>query len=61
MQMEARVGVVVEGGQRALNSAHGGVAVNGTAKIGSAAEVIASAVSDRDSTAASCGRNRRRS
>ena len=32
MQTEARVGVVVEGGQRALNSAHGGVAVNGTAR-----------------------------
>lgn len=32
MQTETRVGVVVEGGQRALNSAHGGVAVNGTAR-----------------------------
>lgn len=31
MQTEARVGVVVEGGQRALNSGHGGVAVDGTA------------------------------
>ena len=30
MQTEARVGVVVEGGQRALNSAHGVVVVNGT-------------------------------
>ncbi|RVX13695.1 Mitochondrial substrate carrier family protein B [Vitis vinifera] len=32
MQTEARVGVVVEGGQRALNSGHGGVAVDGTAR-----------------------------
>ncbi|XP_021813818.1 mitochondrial substrate carrier family protein B-like isoform X2 [Prunus avium] len=29
MQTEARVGVVVEGGQRALNTGHGGVAVEG--------------------------------
>ncbi|PON35287.1 Mitochondrial carrier protein [Parasponia andersonii] len=29
MQTEARVGMVVEGGQRALNTVHGGVAVDG--------------------------------
>lgn len=29
MQTEARVGMVVEGGQRALNTVHGGVAVEG--------------------------------
>lgn len=28
MQTEARVGVVVEGGQRGINSSHGGVAVD---------------------------------
>ncbi|XP_038720619.1 mitochondrial substrate carrier family protein B-like [Tripterygium wilfordii] len=32
MKMEARVGVVVEGGQRALNSAHGSVVDAGTRK-----------------------------
>ena len=32
MNMEARVGVVVEGGQRALNTAHGSVVETGTRK-----------------------------
>ncbi|KAI4306759.1 hypothetical protein L6164_030008 [Bauhinia variegata] len=32
MQTEARVGVVVEGGQRALNPSHGAVSVDGTAR-----------------------------
>ncbi|EXC19375.1 Mitochondrial substrate carrier family protein B [Morus notabilis] len=32
MQTEARVGIVVEGGQRALNTVHGGVAVEGSVR-----------------------------